>query len=67
MTVQQLVHTVNETCEVLRVSRTTLRALEETGELVPIRISQRAVRYRREDIERYLKSLATKRKSRCKK
>jgi predicted DNA-binding transcriptional regulator AlpA len=42
--------------ELFNISRSTVIRMEKRGELKPIRISPRKIVYRREDIERLLRS-----------
>jgi excisionase family DNA binding protein len=42
--------TVNETAAVLRISRRTVRRLEQLGKLNGSRLSARAVRFQRDDV-----------------
>lgn len=46
--------TVQETASLLKVHRRTLERWERSGQLVPIRLGPGTVRYRREDIDRFL-------------
>jgi excisionase family DNA binding protein len=50
--------TVKETCDTLRVSRTTLHRLTKRGVISAIRIG-RSLRYRESAVEKYLRSNET--------
>jgi excisionase family DNA binding protein len=56
MDVQSQVLTLSEVQAELRLADRTLRRLVATGELPVIRLGQRVLRVRREDLEAYLRS-----------
>lgn len=52
----KLLLNIRETCEALSLGRTTLFELMHRGDLTPVRIG-RAVRFRVQDLERYVEQL----------
>jgi len=56
MQVQPQVLTLREVQAELRLADRTLRRLVATGELPVIRLGQRVLRVRREDLDRYLRA-----------
>lgn len=46
--------TVRETCEQLRISRTTLYELCRSGQLRSLRIGQRGIRFAKAELERFI-------------
>lgn len=54
-TVPRLLYRADEVCEMLAISRPTLQKEMAEGRLTPVRIGS-AVRFTREEIDRYIKA-----------
>ncbi len=52
---ERLLFTVNELCESLRISRSTVYRLLRNGDLPAVRVSG-CIRFRREDVDRFIES-----------
>jgi len=48
--------TISEVCQLLKVSKRTVQRWSKNGRLRPIRLSSRIIRFKKSDIERFLKS-----------
>jgi excisionase family DNA binding protein len=50
----QTLFTTKEVAEILRVSPRTVQILRAAGELKPIKVRSRSIRYTQQEIERYI-------------
>jgi predicted DNA-binding transcriptional regulator AlpA len=47
--------TVNDVCEILKISRTTLWKLKKQDKLKPIPMKIKTIRYSKEDVEKFIR------------
>ncbi len=48
--------TINEVCQLLKVSKRTIQRWVKNHTLTPLRLSSRIIRFKQSEIERFLKS-----------